>query len=44
MLPGSIDVLALQDPCFAWTQLELAGLELFWDALKHILHLGRVMQ
>src|SRR5215468_11054397 len=33
---GSIDVLAVHDPCFAWMQFELARLEPFSNAIKHV--------
>ena len=36
MISGPIDVLAVHDPCLGRMQFELAGLEPFPDAIKHV--------
>ena len=37
VIPGPIDILAIHDPCLARMQFELAGLEPFPHAIKHVI-------
>ena len=39
----SIDVLAIHDPCLARMQFEIAGLEPFPDAIKHVFRLASAL-
>ena len=40
---GPIDVLAIHDPCLARMQFEIAGLEPFPDAIKHVFRLSSAL-
>ena len=42
-LLGPIDVLAIHNPCLARMQFEIAGLEPFSDALKHVFRLASAL-